>query len=243
MDDVVKIRKKDIKEAKRPDALLVNARSLFDWLVDNRKIALGAIGALAVVLIAVNVIKSSAESKRKTQGAVLSSAINKSAYIVADGVNDRAFPSEEAKQEAVSADFAAARDLGGKVGKSASLGLAAIALEQGDADTAIAGFQSYLAEGGSSPLRIVAIEGLAAAYEAKGEFANAREQYQKLSKLGAEGRALFNEARLAEEEGDKAKARELYQQVVKEHESESVAIDARVRLDLLSTPPAGEGAF
>lgn len=240
--EAIKIRKKDIKEAKKPDVVLTHATSLFDWLVDRRNIVLGVVAGFVVVAGGAGWVSASSKEKRQIEGAQLSQAIEKTGWIVLEGGTDRAFPNEEAKQAAVGEALASVKALGGDAGRTASLKLASIALDQGEVDTAISGFESFLSNSNDPALRLVALEGVASAYEAKKDFARARETWVKLGET-APARALFHQARIYEQEGDKAKARELYQQVVAEHESKPAAIDARMRLDLLGAPAPGVGAF
>lgn len=240
--EAIKIRKKDIREAKQPDAVLTHATSLFDWIMERRNLVLGVVAGLVVVIGGASWVSASSAEKRQEDGSQLSQAIEKTSWIVLEGGTDRAFPTEEAKQAAVGEALASVKALGGDAGRTASLKLASIALDKGEVDTAIGGFEAYLSEAPGSALSVVALEGLAAAYESRQDFARARDTWGKLGD-SAPARSLFHQARLYEQEGDKAKARELYEKVIADHESDPAAIDARMRLDLLGVPAPGTGAF
>lgn len=245
----VKITKKDIQEAKRPDLVLVRASSLFDWLLDHR---LGVLGVLALVLIAVSavgLVRSAATAREREAGETLSAAVELSQRPVAaqssGDVAAKLFASRQAKDEAVEAALAAVADKHPDTNAAAvaRLDLARIQLSKGQYDEAIAGYQGYLDAFPKSGLRLLALEGLGYAFEGKSDHAKAGETFALLAGDGAPARALYHQARLNEAQGKKDEARKLYEQVVSEFEREQVSGEARVRLELLDVPAAGQGAF
>lgn len=236
MADAIRIRKKDIQDAKRPDAVLERATSLYDWLVERRKPLLTLLGLVGLALIITSYVSSSSAERSREVGGELSKAVVVAARPVFEGSSsDDAFPSAQARAEAVQEAYEGVTKTGAgtRAARTAQFGLAFAHLEQGRFDEAIAGFEAYLKGNNSQDLRAFAWEGLGQAQEAKGDLDAARSAFAKLEAVGAPGLALFHQARLAEQAGERDRARELYEQIVAEYELESVATDAKVRLELL----------
>jgi tetratricopeptide (TPR) repeat protein len=245
------IRKKDIQEAKRPDAVLEGATSLFDTLLEKRTQIIGGLAAvLAVVAIASFVSNRSAKASHEA-GAKLSAALALEAKPVKEPAKDKAedgesdgdsFPSKEAKQKAVEDALAPlAKGSDAAAARGASLALAQRAYDAGKFDDALAGFE--VAAKGDGALALPAFEGQGYAYEAKGDFTKAGEAFAKLKEYGAEGRAQFHAARLLEKQGKKDEARKAYEAVADKFENDAIASEARTRIDLLDLPAAGVGAL
>lgn len=241
-----KIRKKDIQEARRPDAVLVGATGVFDWIVERRNLLLGVLGAVVVVVAVASFISAQNEEKKQETGAKLAQAMTLVSRPVIDGSTSKdSFPSVEAKQTAVQAALEGVKQDApdSPAALSAGVVLARLELDAGQPDAAIAKLENYLANVKSGGLRLFATETLGYAFEAKGDLDKAASTFAALKNEGAPGRALFHEARLAQNEGNKDEARKLYAQVVAEFDKEPVAAEARSRLELLDLPPAGQGAF
>lgn len=252
----VKVTKKDIQEAKRPDAVLEGATSAFDWLVERRTAVLGGLGVLLVVIAVATIATSRAQAGGREVGAKLADAValtsrpvvEKKADAavvppVAGDEKEKSFPSKEAKDKAVQEALAsvAKAHAGSPAGISASLGLAQAAYEAGRYDDAIAGYEGYLKDGDKDSLGLFAVEGLGYAYEAKGDLAKAQATFERLSAAGAPGRALYHKGRMLEKQGKKEDARKAYEDVVTSFEKEVVAGDARTRLELMDLPAPGTG--
>lgn len=241
-----KIRKKDIQEARRPDAVLVGATGVFDWIVERRNLLLGALAAVVVVVAVGSFISSqNAEKKQETGGQLAQAMALVSRPVIEGSTGKDSFPSIEAKQTAVRAALDGVKQDApdSEAALSASVALARLDLDAGQPDAAITSLENYLAKVKSGGLRLFATETLGYAYEAKGDLGKAASTFNALKDEGAAGRALFHQARLAEKEGKKDEARKLYEQVIAEHDKELVAAEARSRLELLDLPPAGQGAF
>ncbi len=243
----VKVTAQSLQEAKQPDAVLVGATSLFDWLVE-RKALVGGIFAAVVVAAGIGAaVSSSNEAKRHAAGEKLANVVTLDAKPVGaagDAADaDKGFATKDEKTKAVSEalDTFLKENAGTSAASTASLLSAQRALADGKADEAIAGFEAALK--GSSGLGLFATEGLGYAHEAKGDLAKAGETFAKLTGLGAPGRATYHKARLLQKQGKTDEARKAYEEVVANHEKEIVASDARTRLDLLSLPPTGVGGF
>lgn len=241
-----KIRKKDIQAAKAPDAVLVNATSLFEWIVQRRYLLLGALAVIIVVVSVASFVGGQKDDKRQDVGAKLSAAMALTSRPVIEGATGKdTFPSAEAKSKAVQAELEAVLKEGANTpaAEAASLALARLDLEAGQTDAAIAKFEAYLGSVKKGGLRLFALEGLGYAYEAKGDKAKASSTFAELKDAGAPALALYHQARMAQESGNKDEARKLFEQVVADYDKEPVAGDARARLELLDVPPAGQGAF
>lgn len=241
-----KIRKKDIQAAKAPDAVLVGATSMFDWIVERRNLLIGVLVVVAVVAIAFSVTSGHKEETAKAQGVKLSEAMALERKPIIEGATGKdSFPSQEAKTKALREAFESIikEDAGSDAARSAGLALGRIELDAGAADAAVARFETYLGQVKKGGMRLFALESLGYAYEAKGDRTKAADAFAKLADEGAPGRALFHKARLAEEAGQKDEARKLYEQVVAEYATDAISQEASGRLELLDLPPAGEGGF
>lgn len=241
-----KIRKKDIQEARRPDAVLVGATGVFDWLVERRNVLLGVLAAIVVVVLIGSFLMSQKQDEAHELGAQLAEAMALTSKPVVEGATgDDSFPSAEAKSTAVREALSGVlkADPESEAARGAGLILGKLDLEAGQPDAAIEKFEAYLAKVKTGGLRLFALESLGYAYEAKGDVEKAKSTFAQLDGAGAPARALYHQARLAEEAGNKDEARKLYAQVVDEYEAELVAGEARSRLELLNLPPPGQGGF
>ncbi len=245
----VKITKKDLQEARRPDAVLEGASSLFDWLLERKNIILGAVIGVCVLIGIVSAVQSSSESKSEAVGSKLSSAIELTErQVTAPGATDKdktkkdQFATKEEKAKAVSEAFDnfAKDNAGSTAGNTAALKLAELRLHDGKFDEA-AGFAEKAAA--NKDLDMFAYESLGYAYEGKGDTAKATEAFKKMADAGAPALALYHQARLTEKAGNKEEARKLYEKVVADFDKDSISGDAKARLDLLNLPPPGVGAI
>lgn len=242
----VKVRKKDIQEAKQPDAVLEGATSAFDWILARKNLVLGAIAAVLAVVAIATFSSSQAAAERREIGSGLSSAVALASRPVAEkGEADKTFPTKEAKQQATkdALEGVVKQHAGSDAALTAALGLARTAAEAGKYDDAITGYESYLKTAGNGGMALFAAEGLGYAHEGKGELDKAQAAFDKLAELGAPGRAAYHKARLLEKQGKKDDARKAYEAVVTGYEKEIVASDARARLELIDLPAAGTGAL
>jgi tetratricopeptide (TPR) repeat protein len=250
----VKVRKKDIQEARRPDAVLTGAASIFDWLYERRMGLIAGFGGLLVIVGIASFVRASSSAKDEAIGAKLSEAVdlplrpvNEKAEKGADDEESKVdtFATKEAKKTAVNDGFQKLVDEHGNttVGLSAALNLAQVRFSEGKYDEAVTLAQKYLDHPDGTGLSLFAYEILGESYAAKKDWAKADETFKKISETGAPGVALFFQARLLEQQGKKDEARKLYQQVTTDYEKDSVAGDARARLDLIDMPAPGVGAL
>lgn len=245
----VKITKKDIQDAKAPDAVLTGATSAYDWIVEHKNALLGAIAVLVLAVGGASLLRANSREKEEALGAKLSTALqleNRPVLETApEGSTEKTFKSKDEKQKAVTEAFEAVRKEapGSDAAQVAGLHLAKAEMEAGKPADAAAKYEEYLAAVKSGGLRLFALENLGYALEAKGDDAKAAEAFARLGDEGAPGRALFHKARLAEKAGKKDEARKLYEQVTTDYSKEVVAGDARTRLELLDLPAPGVGGF
>jgi hypothetical protein len=114
-------------------------------------------------------------------------------------------------------------------------------LELGRADDAISTYQSVLSGKLESRLRFLAIEGLGYAQEAKGDLAAASATFAKLgTEAGSDkeggfykDRAVYHQARLAEQRGNAGDAKKLYREVLDKNPNTSLRADITNRLAVL----------
>lgn len=125
-------------------------------------------------------------------------------------------------------------------GKVAQILLGQRYYEAGDYDAAADTYETFLKKGNRNPeLKALAREGLAYAYEAKGEFAKAAISYEKLSRSTrphVQGWALLGMARCYEKLGEIKKAIDAYRTLVAEHPQHPKAGEARANIARLSPP-------
>lgn len=249
----VKVTKKDIQEARRPDAVLEGATSLFDWLIDHKNAVIGGIVALLLLVGGISVAQNMKQRQFSDTGGKLSSALELTSRPVdpssAQGdaaAKSDAFASKadqtKAFQEALTnvakdhADSAAA--------KSASLVLAAQRYNEGKYDEAVSLAETYTKSDDGS-LRALAYETLGNAYAAKNDAAKAEDAYKKVADAGAPAQSAFLLAGLQEKAGKKEEARKAYEKIIADYEKDDAGIarEARSRLDLLDMPAPGQGAL
>jgi predicted negative regulator of RcsB-dependent stress response len=252
----VKIRKRDIQEARRPDALLKSATSIFDWLFEHRVAAIGSLVVLLVVVAAISVVQSTRMSKMVSVGGQLSDALALEVRPVSapkppptegaatpDDKKDDSFATKADREKAVSDALTSVikEHAGSTSAQSASVMLAAQRFTEGKYDDAISLAEPYVAGGGE--LKTFAIQTLGNAYAAKSDTAKADAAYKQLADAGEPALSLLLQGSLAEKAGKKDDARKLYEKIVADFEKDPVAKDAHARLDLLDLPAPGVGAI
>lgn len=235
------------KELNSPDEFMTVTSRGLEWMLKNRTKLIGAFIALCVVAGGLWAYRHF--SKRSVLKA--SEAFSEAMEIVrrpvkgdygADETDELKKPFDTVKDRAkASVEKLAALTTEYKGTESAKLaqmylGNAQLALEE--ADKAIEAFNTFLA---SKPkqdnLVALATENLGYAYEAKKDYPKAQEQFDKLAtgKIYSE-RGLYHSGRLAQLQGNAAKAKELFQKAVdkaKEAKVDWFAQDVEARMGLL----------
>ena len=239
-----KVTGKDLKELRQPDEFqLVGGRALQWILAHQQKIAMAAAGIVLVALAAwgAAVYKSHRETKA---GESLAEALRIEARPIAgQGLvqpGDETFPNRAERNKAAIAAFEKVRgEHGGSLAaQTATLQLALLKHQSGDGAGAIPLFEQFLKDAGNShPMRPTALEGLGYAQEAAGKLPEARETFARLKDAGAESRGAYQLARLALVEG-KPDAKAQLEAVARDHAKDPVAMEANMRLEVASLPPA-----
>lgn len=243
----VRVRKHDIQEAKRPDAVLQSATSVFDWLLEHRTAVVGALVVVFVLTGAVSIAQSVRRSHTRDLGAKLGDALALDLRPVAAKKDDKdeeePFATQADKDKAFQAalDKVAKENPGTPSGKAAALALASARFADGKYDEAIELAKGYVADPAGGTLNLFALETLGNAYAAKGDSANAEDTYKKLGDAGEPALALYLRGTLLEKNGKLDDAKKVFEQVVSDYEKDEAAKDARTHLDLIGMAPAGVG--
>ena len=236
-------RKKIVQKTRRKDELdptkdqfVTKSISFLDWAVERRRQILVFFGAAIVFSIAGIMINRWIESKRAEASGILGHALDAHlAPLVPPQEGDVPPPEEEGDDDELTYESAGARateslkrfetaiaDQGdSSVGMMALLGAAAAHLDLGENDKAIEKYEQFL-EGGAADapwLAPNALGGLGHALERAGKLDEARARYKELAD-GSAGRtklvARYDEARIAERQGDKDAAKKMLEEIVGE---------------------------
>ena len=238
-------QKLDRKELKKPDEFQVVAGKVMGWIAAHQKPALALLIALAVAVLGGWAASAYSGSREGKAGAELAVALELSSRPLASEAQGQpgveTFPSREERNKAalqalekVRADFPRST-----AAQTAEAQIGFIKLKAGDAAGAQAALQAFLDDApGGHPLRALAQESVGYALEAQGKLEEARGAFARLAGDGATERAAFQEARIALVAG-KPEAKQQLEQVAKEYAKDPVAMEANMRLELSSLPPAG----
>lgn len=219
--------KREIPDAvEAADPLIERTRAAAEWARKNQKLVQGVIVAAVVAAIGVG-FWMYREKKNSIEASVaLAQAVADERGLIGDpdkededAIRDKVpmFKTTDDRREAALAKY---RDVEAKYkGTGASylarLGEGALLLDKRDPDGAIAAFNDVLASSlakADAEVRGRALESLGFAYEQKGDWDKAIEQYKQLESsdvLGFKQMAPYNEARCYQQKGDKPKAIEL----------------------------------
>ena len=237
-------QKLDRKELKKPDEFQVVAGKAMAWIMAHQRPVLAGVIAVAVAIVGAWAASAYSSSRDRKAGAELAAALELSARPLAAEAQGQpgveTFPSREARQKAalaalekVPADYPRS-----SAAETAQAQIGFLQLKGGDAPGAQAALQAFLDHAARShPLRPLAQESLGYALEAQGKLDEASGAFAALAHDGAPERAAFQEARIALLAG-KPGAKQQLEQVGKEYAKEPVAMEANMRLELASLPPA-----
>jgi hypothetical protein len=231
------------KELKKPDEFQVVAGKAMEWIVAHKTAVLA--GLIVVVVVALGAWGAAAwtSSRQSKAGAELATALELEQRPIAGegepvpGVEP--FPSRADREKAVLSALEKLRADYPRT-EAARTALAQIGfakLQNGDAAGAQAALSDFLKNGEGHPLRAFALEALGYAYEATGKLDEAKATFARLSEAGEPDRAAFQQARLALVEKKPDAAQQL-SQVAKEYAKEPIAMEANMRLEVASLPPA-----
>jgi hypothetical protein len=208
------------------DPLIERTRAAADWARKNKNLVQGLIVAAVLGAVAFGAYLYFDRKKAIEASVALAQAVADERGVIGDpekededAIHEKVpmFKTPDDRREAALAKY---RDVETKFkGTGASylarLGEGALLLDKRDPDGAIAAFQDVLASSlakADTEVRGRALESLGFAYEMKGDYDKALEQYKQLEAsdvLGFKQMAPYNEARCYQLKGDKAKAIEL----------------------------------
>ncbi len=215
-----KLTKKELKQDKLVE-FTFRAETFYH---KNKTWVIGALSALAVIVLAVVFYNSSQKSSRLEQSYQLTMA----------KMNYGSGKLEEAKQgfQTVKTQFS------GNVAGEAQYFLGRIDFEQGDYPAAENEFSTYLKDYSvDNALDAASLSGLAAAQEAQGKLDQALETYTKVadkySSVAFAPQALQNVARLAQKLDQPDKAKQALQRIVDNYPESMSVQQARKDLDAL----------
>lgn len=238
-----KVRGKDLKELKKPDEFQLQAGKALEWILARQRpilIGLGAVVAVAVIAWAAASFKQHREAKA---GEALAEAMRLEARPIAgEGFvqpGDETFPSkaERAKVAGEALEKVRKDHAGSTAAQTATLELGLLKQSSGDAAGAVTLLQEYLNAVGKSPTRAVALEALGYAQEAQGKLAEARDAFNQMKDAGAPERSAYQTARLDLIE-KKPDAKDKLAAVAKDYPKDPVALEANLRAEVASLPPA-----
>jgi len=216
------------------DQFITTTVSAADWAIERRRQIGVILGAALLAAIAGILIHRVLESREAAASAsVFEGYEMMMAPLVPAGEEEVPPESEEADVPVFESASARATESlrrfeeavedrgGGTLGAVARLGEADALLELGEHDRAIAAYEEVLgsSEGEAGWLRANALEGIGSALEAAGRLDEARARFRELAETGGGRAALvgrYEEARIADAQGDDKTAVELLGEVVGE---------------------------
>jgi len=206
---------------KEPDEFMTFSGRLMDFLVQNKTSLLIGLFSVFAVIIIVSGIRYASNQSENEAFALLQENISKYSTLMKDNDPKKAY-------QGVKDDFEKfLQQYSGKTAvKLAHTAFANICYEAGEFTKAIELYQSAMADFGNEPsLKASISNGLAYAYEANKDDANALKYFEMASESESpvKGEALFNMARLYAKKGDTAKSTEAYKKIVSDH-SDSVYV-------------------
>lgn len=234
------------KEISEPDPFLKKSSGYLEKAAANKKTIFAVLGALAVLAVVIIVISGISKSKVRAAGEALSDAmtlVSRPAAEAGQPAGADAFPSKQAKYEALEAAFQKVCDehAGTQAARSAAYYLADAKLHLGKYEEADKLYAAFIAKADSdSPMRLMALEGRAYAAEARNDLPGALKMFQQLGQESADEswktKASFHEARMRELQGQKQEAADAYAAIVREHKKiYTVSSHAQERLAILAS--------
>jgi tetratricopeptide (TPR) repeat protein len=222
-----RLTKRQIKQ----DPLVTWTARIEDYASENMTRILIGVGAVALVIALVFVVRSARRNAELEASGLLAQA----QFELWSGSPARA--GELAQQVIDSAS-------GTRSGKIAHLVRGDALLATGDSEGALAAYREFLAREKRDPvLRLSARRGMAVALENIGQYAEAAAAYEELARddLLPATQDLLAASRCLVQAGDDTRARELYQEIIDNHPDEPAAADAKMRLIELEHKSASAG--
>ncbi|BDG07589.1 tetratricopeptide repeat protein [Anaeromyxobacter paludicola] len=227
------------KEMKGPDKFQVAAGEAAGWARSHEKqIVAGVVGALVVVGVILG-IGQYLHGRELKAGALLYRALDAAdgeiSTVPLPGVQKPLFKSESERQQAV---LAAAEDVrkqypSSDAARTAALLAADAQLRLGKPDESIATYRAWLdAAGKGDALRFAALEGLAAAHEAKNDLDAAAKDYEQLGREVTfyKDRAALERARVLAKAGKADEAKKILATFADDFKESPLKTEAQERL-------------
>lgn len=235
------------KDMKGPDKFQQASAEALDWATKHRKTIVRAAVAVVVVVVGAVAAQAVMERQHEKAGGSLYKAFDamdgEISSVPLPGVPRPLFKTEEDKQKAVIAALESVKSehSGTPSARTADLALGDAHLRLGEADKAIASYESFLkAAPKDDSLRFSAYQGLAFAQEAKGDLAKAAEQFDTLGKEvpAFKDQAALHRARLFERMGKVEEAKKILESFAKDFPDSAQKATATERLTKLGGPSA-----
>jgi len=218
------------KDLRQPDEFVSLVDAAGDYVADHLpRVIAGAVGLLALILIGVGLNLYFSHRNREVA----------EAFYQAGNVYDK----KEYKAAAGQFAALAGEYPGTSLGRLSLLYLGDAYLAQHQPAAARDELQKFLDADDRPAFRQLALLQLGVAYEALGNYAEARKAYEQAASIkeGQQGRADLELARLTARQGDKQGAIAIYQRILREHpfgQERGTASDALVQLGAPSPAPA-----
>ena len=237
----------DRKKLKEPDDFVSFTQRSVEWALANRVMLIGGFLALGLVVVGVfayNWYALDAEQKAsaafaKAQETYEAPVVSSPEQALSGKVAAGTFASPAEKYKAASDGFEKViKDHGGsRIVSLARYYAGECQLRMESYDKAVEFFEIYLKDAGpDSALASLAVEGIAAAYEAQGKLDEARKQYERLKQepfIQYKDRGMYHLARMEAVAGKKEAAALIFMQLQEEHPESAFLREAQERLTVL----------
>ena len=200
---------------KEPDEFLTFSAKLFNIILKYRVQALGAIGGLILIVLAISGFSYYAHRQASQAEAQLQKSWNRYESLRNEKGSLEAYQAVGPEFDQIISNYG-----GQPGGKAARVILANICYDGGDADKAIALYEIALEDFADSFYRGQILNGLGYAHEAKNELEKAAEYFETTaagSNVALKGEALFNLGRLYGALGSIEKSKVAYQKIITEY--------------------------
>ncbi|MBW2702824.1 MAG: tetratricopeptide repeat protein [Deltaproteobacteria bacterium] len=237
----------DRKKLKEPDDFISFTQRSVEWALANRVMLVAGILALGLMVVGVFAYRWYALDLEQKASAAFATAqkiydapvVNNPEQALSGKVAAGTFASPDEKYKAASDGFEKViKDHGGsRITSLARYYAGECQLRMKSHDKAIEFFELYLKDAGpDSALASLAVEGIAAAYEAQGKLDEARKQYERLKQepfIQHKDRGMYHLALMEAVAGNKEAAALIFMQLQQEHPESAFLREAQERLTVL----------
>ncbi|MFN7134187.1 MAG: tetratricopeptide repeat protein [Myxococcales bacterium] len=235
------------KEIREPDAFQKATAQLGEKMFAHQKAVLGALAGLLGLVVLFAIGSQVSAGKKTDAGGALARALETARRPV-EGSFDQStdpelpkFKTHQEKYEELARQLDEVRQKfgGSEAAKTATLYYGDAQFQLGQFDKAIESYEAFLKNPtGGNATKVLALEGLGYAYEAKKDYAKASEAFGRMKSEAGEGfkdRAAYHQARLLELQGKKEEAAAAYQQIKVDFKDSPTTRAAIDRLSLLAS--------